>query len=122
MPKKPPRNNPPDRERRTVQSAASLLRRISQKSGVLVSGVPGAAAGLGALQAPQTLIERVRAQLPEDLRPRLVSCLEKPGELVLFADSAGWATRLKLSVAELPGLAAGRRCTVRVMPREGYRK
>ena len=120
MPKKPPRNNPPDRERRTVQSAASLLRRISQKSGggarVVVAG-PASTKG----DRDTLLIDQLRAQLPRELQPHLAGCLEKPGELVLFVESAAWATRLKLYVAELPALAAGRRCTVRVMPRAGYR-
>ncbi|MEO6079104.1 MAG: hypothetical protein ABIQ86_04910 [Steroidobacteraceae bacterium] len=115
MPKKPRRHNRPDRDPRTVQSAASLLRRISQKAG-------------GALPAAQTtlagtsLIETLRALLPEELRQHLLEVLEKPGEVVLFTDSAVWAGRLKLAAGELSGFASGRRQVVRVMPRGGYRK
>lgn len=115
MPKKPPRNNLPFREGRTVQSAASLLQRISRKAG-------GALPSLGAVAASVSLIENLRSLLPEELRPHLIEVLEKPGELVLFTDSAVWAGRLKLATLKLAGLAAGRRQVVRVMPREGFRR
>jgi hypothetical protein len=115
MPKKPPRNNPPFREGRTVQSAASLLQRITRKAG-------GALPSLGTAAASVSLIESLRAQLPAELRPHLIEVLEKPGELVLFTDSAVWAGRLKLSVTALAGPAAGRRQVVKVMPRDGYRR
>jgi hypothetical protein len=115
MPKKPPRNNPPNRNQRTVQSAASLLRRISQKAGGVVPP-PGKAA------VTISLIGQLRALLPQELQPHLIEVLEKPGELVLFTDSAVWAGRLKLAAAVLAELAAGRRQVVRVMPREGYRR
>jgi hypothetical protein len=98
-----------------------LLRRISQKSGmranVVIDG-PGIASG----DRGTLLIDRLRAQLPLELQPHLAGCLEKPGELVLFVESAVWAARLKLCLPELPAIANGRRCTVRVMPRAGYRK
>ncbi len=115
MPKKPPRNNLPFREGRTVQSAATLLQRISRKAG-------GTLPSLGEAAASVSLIERLRAQLPEEQRPHLIEVLEKPGELVLFSGSAVWAGRLKLAATELAGLAAGRKQVVRVMPREGYRR
>jgi hypothetical protein len=113
MPKKPPRYNPTDRHLRTVQSAASLLRRISQKAG----GIPAAGPA-----ATVPLVERLRTLLPQELQLHLVEALEKPGELVLFTDSAVWAARLKLAADELAGVAAGRRQVVRVMPRDGYRR
>jgi hypothetical protein len=115
MPKKPHRNNPSHRDDRTVQSAASLLRRISQKAG-------GTLPPVGAVAASISLIEGLRALLPDELRPHLIEVLEKPGELVLFTDSAVWAGRLKLAASTLAQLAAGRRQVVRVMPREGYRR
>lgn len=109
MPKKPPRNNPRHGDRRTVQSAAALLRRITERSG-------GALPALPASGAAASLIQRLRESLAEEVRPHLVEVLEKPGELVLFADSAVWAGRLKLAAADLSGVLAGRRQTVRVMP------
>ncbi len=113
MPKKPSRNNPPGGNRRTVQSAASLLRRINAKTG-------------GSLPAPQIAatrtMDQLRLLLPEELRPHLLEVLEKPGELVLFADSAAWAGRLRLAALELSGVLAGRRQVVRVMPLGGFRK
>jgi hypothetical protein len=109
MPKNPPPNNPKYRDVRTVQSAASLLRRISQRAGAV-----------GAVEQPPNpaslLIENVRAQLPEQLRPHLVNCMQKTDELVLYADAAVWAARMKLVLGESAVAAAGtRRVTVRVM-------
>jgi hypothetical protein len=111
MPKKVPRNNPRGRSNRTVQgsaqSAASLLQRINRKAaGKLPALQSGGATALGV----------VRQLLPEELRPHLVEVLEKPGELVLFTDSAAWAGRLKLAASALAGFAAGRRQVVRMMP------
>ncbi|HXC58146.1 MAG TPA: hypothetical protein VN645_02455 [Steroidobacteraceae bacterium] len=94
-----------------------MLRRISQKSGV----VPPATAGA----ATASHIDVVRAQLPEELRAHLVNCLLRPGEVVLFADTAAWATRLRLAgceaaaagaLAALPGVEVDSRITVRVTP------
>jgi hypothetical protein len=113
MPKKVPRNNPAGGSHRTVQSAASLLQRINR-------------AASGSLPAPQmappAALEQLRQLLPEELRPHLREVLEKPGELVLFTDSAVWAGRLKLAASALAGVAAGRRQVVRIMPRAGFRK
>ena len=116
MPKKPPRHNPPNRAFRTVQSAATVLRRISQKSGV-------ATPALGGSGTPSH-IELIRAALPEELRPHLLTCLLKPAEIVLFAESATWATRLRVAAVEaaetgaFEGLSgANPRITVRISPR-----
>jgi hypothetical protein len=105
MPKKPPRHNPQNRDGRTVQSAATLLQRISRKMGA------------PPLQAGQPLLERLRELLPAELRPHLLEILEKSGELVLFTDSAVWAGRLKLAAPALTAIAAGRRQVVRIMAR-----
>src|SRR5512139_1876801 len=93
MPKKPPRDNPKYRAFRTVQSAATVLRRISQKTGVAAPPAPGIAGA-------SSHIDQVRAGLPAGLRPHLVTCLLRPGEIVLFAESAAWATRLRVAAAE----------------------
>lgn len=114
MPKDTPRDNPRDRDKRTVQSAASLLRRISQKAG-------GAVPTLASPVAPPALIEKLRALLPEELRPHLQQVLEKPGELVLFTESAVWAGRLKLAAPILEGVAAGRKQVVKLIPPEKSR-
>jgi hypothetical protein len=113
MPKKVPRNNPAGGSNRTVQRAASLLQRINLTAG-------------GATPPPQlatpALLEQLRLRLPEELQPHLTEVLEKPGELVLFTESAVWAGRLKLAASALAGIAAGRRQVVRLIPRGGYRK
>lgn len=67
-------------------------------------------------------MEKVRAQLPEELWSRVASCLEKPGELVLFAESAAWAARLKLALAEQPPRPDGRRISVRIQPQDTRRR
>lgn len=116
MPKKPPRDNPKYRAFRTVQSAATVLRRISQKSGVVAPPVPGTPGG-------PSHIEVIRAGLPEALRERLVTCLLKPEEIVLFAESAAWAARLRVAAVEaaetgvFDALAGAKaRITVRISP------
>lgn len=93
MPKKPPRDNPRNRTSRTVQSAATVLRRISQKTGVAPPPPAGPASGV-------SHIDLVRAGLPAELRAHLVTCLVKPAEIVLFAESAAWATRLRVAAVE----------------------
>jgi len=116
MPKKPPRDNPRNRTPRTVQSAASVLRRISQKSGVVPPPPAGLAAG-------PSHIDVVRAGLPADLQARLLTCLLKPAEIVLFAESAVWAARLRLAAVEaaeagaFDAVAGARpRITVKITP------
>jgi len=118
MPKKPPRDNPKNRVPRTVQSAAGLLQRISLRAGIVS---PAAAA---------SHIDVVRAALPEELRAHVVNCLIRPGEVVIFAGAAAWATRLRLAACEaasagaftdLPGITAPARITVRVTPPRAMR-
>lgn len=107
MPKKPPRDNPPVRARRTVQSAAAVLQRINQRTGIL----PAAA------ENPAAQLDQLRRQLPAQIAPHLVDAIQKRDELVCFVDSAVWAGRVRLAVAELPGFTGGRRLTLRVLAR-----
>jgi hypothetical protein len=122
MPKKPLRDNPKNRVSRTVQSAAGLLQRISQRAGL----AGPATAGL----QPGSHIDVVRAHLPNELRAHVVNCLIRPDEVVLFADTAAWATRVRLAACEaaaagafiqLPGITARARITVRITPQRGTR-
>jgi hypothetical protein len=86
-----------------------LLRRISSSAGVVLP-----------LPANQSLGEanswlgRLREHLPEGLRPHLVDVLEKAGGLVLFADSAAWAGRIRLALPDLSAVATGRPMVVRM--------
>lgn len=112
MPKKPPHHNPAIRNVRTVQTAAAILQRVSVKSGVVAS----------TNGADSVAIERLCGQLPADLRTHLVGTVEKADEVVLLAESAAWAGRLKLALAELAPRADGRRLVVRVMPRATTRR
>lgn len=118
MPKKTGRDNRAGRELRTVHSAGSrldgLLQRITKRANVMLP-VPGGPAGA----APEPWLQRLRAALPEELRPHLTGVLEKSGELVLFAGSATWASRLKLVLPELAPAAGGRRLVVKLDPGRG---
>jgi hypothetical protein len=90
---------------------AGLLQRITKRAQVVLP-TPGDG-------APDPWLQKLRAALPEELRPHLLSVLEKPDELVLFAGSAAWASRLKLVLPELAGAAGQRRLTVRLDPGRG---
>jgi len=94
---------------------SGLLQRISRRSEVAVSteGAPG----------PLSHIEVIRAGLPDGLRAHVTACLLRPGEWVLFADAAVWATRLRMAACEalaqggfrgLPAQSPPPRITVRV--------
>ena len=116
MPKKPYRDNPRNRTSRTVQSAATVLRRISQKTGVVPPPPAGSAGGA-------SHIDVVRAGLPAELQAHLVTCLLKPAEIVLFAESAAWAARLRVAAGEAAQsgafdaiAGANPRITVRITP------
>jgi hypothetical protein len=102
MPKKTQRDNPTNHRRRTVQSAASVLGRL----------MPRAAPGISTANQP---LEAVRAILPEALRMHVRQAVDKGDELVILADSAAWAARLRLALAERP-LQPPRRTTVKVAP------
>jgi hypothetical protein len=65
----------------------------------------------------------VRAGLPAQLQAHLVTCLLRPGEIVLFAESAAWAARLRVAAAEAAQsgafdaiAGANPRITVRITP------
>jgi hypothetical protein len=81
---------------------------------MVTTSLPGAPGG--SIQRIPAL-EALRAHLPVELRSRLVGCLEKPDELVLLAESAVWAGRLKLALSGNTGLGDGRRVTVKLAPR-----
>lgn len=121
MPKKPPRDNPRNRAFRTVQSAATVLGRIGQKTGVSLPPQRNLATGL-------SHIDVVREGLPAEYRPHLITCLFKAGEIVLFAESAAWAARLRVAAFEAAQSGAfdvisgaNPRITARVAPRQTAR-
>ena len=120
MPNKPPRNKQPrSRSGGRPRPAADVLRRG-------VSGGPlEAIRQAGALA--QGLRERLLRQLPELLRGHVAGVIVKPGELVVFADAAAWAARLKIEFAEqrpelAPELPTDAKVTVRVMPTGEFRR
>jgi len=78
-----------------------------------------AAAGLPFGKQP---LEKALLRVPESLRPRVVSAVDKPEELVIFMESAAWAGRLKLALAADASHAGGARITVKVAPRGAGRR
>lgn len=101
-----------------------LLQRAGRKASVAGSVETAMKQGAGQLAA---LRERFAAQLPEPLRVQVMNVILKPGELVVFTESAAWAARLKLAIAEAPPslqpeLQAADRITVRVMPTGKFRR
>ncbi len=109
----------PFRPRSRPTAAGDLLQRT-------LRGDALAAVRLGA-DGAEVLRQRLVAQLPEELRPHVAAVIAKPGEVVVFADAATWAARLKLALAESPpdmadAAAPGSRITVRVMPTGNLRR
>ena len=143
MPKKPPRDNPRNRNSRTIQGAAegvaNLLRRMSRRSDVILSTADGSdtrASHIARSANPAvcaavsgSIRDIVRGALPEELRPHVLDCLMRPAELVLFTDTAAWATRLRMAACEaaangalstLPaGVTGATKITVRVAAASG---
>lgn len=127
MPKMPRRDNPRNRNSRTIQGAAEgvakLLQRMSRKSDVILSTAQVSNAP-ASHNAHTPLLDIVRRELPEELRIHVLDCLLRSGELVLFTDAAAWAARIRLAACEaaahggwedLPtGGATPARITVRV--------
>jgi hypothetical protein len=125
MPNKPPRNKQATRRTtpnlRETLSAASVLRRVAHNSGI---ALPQGAAGL------DELLVRLRAVLPEELRSHIFQAHLRAGELVVFTESAAWAGRLRVAIAELRHgelpkthlLAQHPKLTLRVMPGDGFRR
>jgi hypothetical protein len=64
-------------------------------------------------QLDRSLLER----LPEALRRHVTRVVEKGEEVVILTDSAAWAARIKLALAEDPKLAGNRPTSVKVVPR-----
>lgn len=108
MPKKRTRGNLPFRTARTVQSASALLQRMGARAPVAI------ASG----EQRNVAIERLCAGLPAAVRAHIVGGVEKADELVVLVDSAAWAARLKLLLADAPPAGESRRVTVRIMPRK----
>jgi len=66
--------------------------------------------------------EWLDAHLPEDLTVRLSGIVEREGTLVLFAESAAWAARLRYAVQEIEALLRAAHPSIgeikiRVLPR-----
>lgn len=85
--------------------------------------------GGGNPEAVPELREMLRSRLPAELAPHLLEARVRNGELVLFAESAAWAGRLKLAATELIASAqrpaavpAAARVVTKLMPRDGYRR
>jgi hypothetical protein len=104
----------PTRPRSRPTAAGDLLQRTLR--GDTLAAVQLGGGGAEALRL------RLVAALPESLQPHVAAVIAKPGgEVVVFADAAAWAARLKLALAEAPPdlspeVPPGAAFTVRVMP------
>ena len=56
------------------------------------------------VSAQKALLGEVRGLLPDDLAPHCVAARTRQQQLVLYADSPAWATRLRFAAPQLPGL------------------
>jgi hypothetical protein len=77
------------------------------------------------------LLKRLQESVPAELRSHIFEVILRPGELVVFTESAVWAGRLRLALEEaresslqatLPELANHPKLTLRVQPRGGFRR
>ena len=104
MHKKPPRDKKTGaRNRHAGGIASTKIIRIND----LLSTGPLLARTLGALPAQQSWLQWMRAAVPAELAAHIVNVVPKVGngkggtgagsggELVIFADSAAWGTRLR---------------------------
>jgi uracil phosphoribosyltransferase len=83
-----------------------VLHRISQRSAIDFS-------------LENQFVETLRSHLPTAIRGHVIRAVEKPGELVIFVDSAAWAARMRLLLVQDPDLARGRTAIVKVLPQGG---
>jgi hypothetical protein len=73
-----------------------------------------------------SLRERLCSWLPAAAAAEVRDVLEKPGQVVVFTESAAWAARLKVAFVDVPAALLGdgdsRKIIVRVMPAGGFRR
>jgi predicted nucleic acid-binding Zn ribbon protein len=110
-----------NRRRTSPTGSADTARRCGNLKSVneLLAHGAGLRRIVDSIPAQLSWAEWLRATLPAPLAGHIVSAVPKSSELVVFADSAAWATRLRYALAALlPAIsardAAILRMTVRV--------
>ncbi len=93
MPNKPPRNKQAGSRTRGTLSAASVLQRVARKSPISMPQMASA--------VDPGLLELLRDSVPAELRFHIIEAILRPGELVVFTESAVWAGRLRVALAEM---------------------
>ena len=116
MPNKPSRNKQAGPRTRGTLSAATVLQRVARKSAISMPQMEAA--------GHPALLELLRDSVPAELRLHIIEAILRPGELVVFTESAVWAGRLRVALAELrhKELEKHPKLTLRVLPREGPRR
>jgi len=119
MPNKPPRDKPRRPRSGRPRALGDVLQRAT--TGSALAAIQQGAAGVDALR------QKLLSQLPQARQPHVASAIAKPGEVVVFVDSAAWAGRLKLALAEVrpdlkPEAQDSDRLTVKVMPGGQFRR
>jgi hypothetical protein len=56
------------------------------------------------ISAQKALLAQLRAMLPDDLAPHCVAARLRERQLVIYADSPAWTTRLRFFAPKIPGL------------------
>jgi hypothetical protein len=118
-----PNHRGPDKPRGlrsgSPSSAADLLARSPLAKGPLSNLNQG-------VSVSASLRDRLCAWLPPAAAGEVREVLEKPGQVVVFTESAAWAARLKVALSELPpqvlGLDVLPKIVVRVMPTGRFRR
>jgi Dna[CI] antecedent, DciA len=114
MPNKPPRNKQSAPRTRATLSAAALLQRITRKSAISMPQM--------ASTGTAGLLKRLQESVPAELRSHIFEVILRPGELVVFTESAAWAGREGPLQATVPELADHPKLTLRVQPQGGFRR
>jgi Dna[CI] antecedent, DciA len=129
------KKSPPDKKtgariaRKTGSKAApGAARQTKNPRSIndLLNNRPGLRRITDAIPVQQSWADWLRATVASELAGHIVSAVPKNAELVVFADSAGWGTRLRYAlIAMLPQIAARdaalSRITVRIQARPAWR-
>jgi len=105
MHKKP---GPDKKTRARNRSARALYGKSPSKIKDLLSRGPQLRELALRLPQQQSWVQWLRELVPAELATHIVNAVPKGGELVVFADSAAWCTRLRYALAAIEAQIAAR--------------
>jgi hypothetical protein len=99
-----------NRRRGGTPIGASPLRQRETLSNInqILSNKPGLARIGATIPVQQSWVDWLRTAVVAELAGHIVSAVPKNAELVVFADSAAWGTRLRYALAALQSEIAAR--------------